>query len=261
MPKCSVLGCKNHSFSTKGRNIHYFKFPSEPGVCNRWIDFCGQTVNLKSGSICSMHFKESDFTISYKVRKELGFRCAQNQYLHENTIPTQLSPLTTTKQNNNVEKAREVVCTTSTIPPLITPTTLAEDVPFTPEVSDIVKTEFKIEETNNDSTPCQKSTTSRLLSTKTGDDDVVKLKLEISILNKKIKSQNMEIEHLNKILQKCFTPGQIKCLKRGKQSTNISSRSTTPKTYQVMSYIKLCDLNEKISINKVKRKNKIKKLL
>ncbi|KAK5648080.1 hypothetical protein RI129_002972 [Pyrocoelia pectoralis] len=62
MPYCVVQGCRNYNVKTRGRNIHYFRFPKDPMLCNRWIDICEQErINLSTARICSVHFLQKSF--------------------------------------------------------------------------------------------------------------------------------------------------------------------------------------------------------
>ena len=53
MATCAVSGCKNNQRKTK--NVHFYRFPKDPELCEKWVQFCNSTrvLNTKNGKSSS----------------------------------------------------------------------------------------------------------------------------------------------------------------------------------------------------------------
>lgn len=50
MPGCSVKSCTNWNGNTRNTDIHYFRFPKDEEIVNKWIEACSNdNLNLTNG--------------------------------------------------------------------------------------------------------------------------------------------------------------------------------------------------------------------
>ena len=74
MVMCAVFNCNNNNnkklkaASSKAKQIHFYAFPKDPGVCTKWINKCcrADKFNYKNARICSIHFGQDDYERNLK---------------------------------------------------------------------------------------------------------------------------------------------------------------------------------------------------
>ena len=97
---CGVAGCKNNS-RNKTSDLSFFALPKEVNIRSKWIDRCGRKG--KSTRICSAHFRDEDYEISYFVKKSVMGRQAARKKLKKEAVPSlNLPSLTLPRQGKHI---------------------------------------------------------------------------------------------------------------------------------------------------------------
>ena len=91
---CSVAACKSRvggRDNKKCPGIIFVRFPRDPKICDRWVQQCQRTddVKVKSGGICSLHFTEDHYDPTYIVKKAAMPNKYAKPKLKPGVIPSQ----------------------------------------------------------------------------------------------------------------------------------------------------------------------------
>ena len=113
MPNCcAIAGCLNWRGKSKSDssdvNISYHRFPKDEVLCKTWINRCCRKdlVNLKNALICSVHFEESCFERDFR-NELLGLpirRILQDDALPTKCLPYKKSPKKSPGRTNRARK-------------------------------------------------------------------------------------------------------------------------------------------------------------
>lgn len=69
MGACKIKGCKNRSdrLSASGVKVRLFSFPQKPEYTEKWLEACGQIVDLKKTGKCIEYFFKNLFIIIISI--------------------------------------------------------------------------------------------------------------------------------------------------------------------------------------------------
>lgn len=92
MPQCAVHACGNSHRRTRGKPVHYHRFPQEPEVRMKWIEACNRKAssngdppfNISTARICSRHFTKD----CYETIAGENDAKAISSRLRRNVVPT-----------------------------------------------------------------------------------------------------------------------------------------------------------------------------
>lgn len=92
MPQCAVNSCRNSHRKTRGKNVHYHRFPPDKRIRALWVEACDRQAppgkdmpfNIATARICSRHFPKSSYEISVN---EDGTK-TYNTRLRRGIVPT-----------------------------------------------------------------------------------------------------------------------------------------------------------------------------
>ncbi|XP_057302788.1 uncharacterized protein LOC130636954 [Hydractinia symbiolongicarpus] len=100
MAYCSVYGCKNNIKSNKDKR--FFLMPKNPEVSKAWIAAINRTKLPAKVFLCSDHFEETCFDLSWKLQNELFYKdrpCKRR--LIPNSVPTIFCHKTAPKERSS----------------------------------------------------------------------------------------------------------------------------------------------------------------
>lgn len=92
MPQCAVHACGNSHRRTRGKPVHYHRFPQEQEVRRKWIEACNRKAssngdppfNISTARICSWHFTNDCYEM---IIDENGAKTLSSR-LRRNVVPT-----------------------------------------------------------------------------------------------------------------------------------------------------------------------------
>ncbi|KAK8375678.1 hypothetical protein O3P69_008460 [Scylla paramamosain] len=103
MTRCAIYGCSNNNKCKKQEKFHFYRFPKTKSVARQWINACCRADNLnpENARVCSRHFKPTDYTQSYIIKRELfGKSPLATRSLKADAVPSLFLP----KQENDSDK-------------------------------------------------------------------------------------------------------------------------------------------------------------
>ena len=107
--KCCVPECRKKCYVENGLKISYFKFPEEKDMFKKWIVAIRRDVGedfqgTEHTRVCSRHFKQDDFKLSFAKRKrDLKFKGIPSVFASGKESPVE-KEVTDEKISRQVEK-------------------------------------------------------------------------------------------------------------------------------------------------------------
>ena len=109
MSWCAAVGCGNQTKNCKDKNISFFLLPKEKKLREKWITSLKRTQLPKKVYVCSAHFNESDFDVSYKLKQELlGDASGTKRKLLPESVPSIFQHKIVSKVRKHSEKRQEL---------------------------------------------------------------------------------------------------------------------------------------------------------
>ncbi|XP_014487773.1 PREDICTED: uncharacterized protein LOC106751400 isoform X3 [Dinoponera quadriceps] len=120
MPQCAVHACGNSHRRTRGKPVHYHRFPQEPEVRLKWIEACNRKAssngeppfNISTARICSRHFTRDCYEMIVGENDAKSF----SSRLRRNVVPTirlksdeESSSEASPERENKREMTREII--------------------------------------------------------------------------------------------------------------------------------------------------------